>query len=571
VKWIWSSIVQVEFFGCIGRIWGALDDAGRAEFLEIIFEGPPRAMFRPDLPDDELNVHSQQLVWERLARLNRAGPALVGEAAARLRELESQHPDWKLTGAAREGFPYWTTETSGFRSPYSSEELLRLTDDELVRILKEYEGEREGLLEAWRSAASTEQARAIRILGRLLEEEYLDTHVWSATLSAFRELRKDEELRTSVIALLSRLPSGLTENTAISHVVADAVLGLSGNVSDGVRESVLAIWDAALPPSLKVPTMDDKNRVTAAINHPTGVLVEALFDVLGSRELERGQGIAADVRSRLDTVLDARGGAGQVGRVIIASRLALLFDLDPIWTRSRLIPFFSWDVPEEAKGAWQGYLWSPWLRPSLWAVLKPPFLETFRHLDELGERGHRIATVLASVAIEGEDGAITDAETRTALKLAGGRGREDAAMWIEKRLEGAGDQAPALWREKIGPWLQRAWPKELGLPAEGSSSRLVEAAVAAKGAFAEAADTILPIIGPIQHGYMIIDMLRGAGLIERRPLQSLRLVNALAGDTPQPWFGQLGSFVDELLQAEPGLVDNPHLRRLRELSIRHGL
>ncbi len=400
-KWVWAVSTRVEFFACLPWLWENLDATGREVVVSMLLEGPPRAMFRADLRTDEWEEVRDHSTWERLARLRRAGVALQGAAAERLRQIEEDHPAWRLTGAEHEDFPTWIETGWGLPTDFRVEALLGLGDNEILQVLQRHQQNRGGLLDAWRRAVEQDRARGVGLLGRLLQDGYLEPEVWSQGLSALHELGEDSGLRELVLGLLERLPTELIRDDRIVRPVVSALHAASDKVEDTLRPRVLAVWDAVLPLALSIATMNSNERVTDAINHPTGVLAEALFLVLRSRSVERGRGIEDKVRARLEQVIAAQGNAARLGRVIVASRLPLLHDLDPEWTQDQVIPLFDWSNPEEAMGAWQGYLWSPWLRPPLWAAIKDHFLAAFDHVTALGGWKENLAALLASISIGG--------------------------------------------------------------------------------------------------------------------------------------------------------------------------
>ena len=567
-NWLWSVTVQVELFGLLPMLWQGLDGEARSALMEAILEGPPRDMFVDRLGSEEWGRLRNRSTWERVARIDRVDPHLGVVAGEWLQGIEARHPEWRLTGQEGEDFPIWTESGWGLPTDYSAAQLLELEDEELIRVLMEHQRNREGLLDSWRNAASQEKTRALRILGFLIHREYLDVGVWSRGISALRELGEREDLMAGLLQLIERMPEEL--NSAVVRELADAMRAISQHIAEELRVRLLSAWDRLVTPSLTVAAMETCERVTAAINHPTGVLGEVLFDVLRSRPLERDQGIDDDVRERLEHLLSIESEPGRLARVIIGSRLALLHDLDNSWTWEHVIPRFDWNQPEEAIGAWKGYLWSPLLRPSLWSVLKPHFLEAFNHLDSIGEHVRNLASLLVSVAIEGDD-AITHDEARECLRHLDDSGRVAVAMWIDRKLEGAGDRAPNLWRDRIGPWLDRAWPKEPRLRGSTTSERLASAAVRSGDAFDCAVGTVLPLIGPIKMGRLIIERLGKAGHVRSHPSSALALVNSLTGDEPDPWFGNLSNFLDQIGDVDPTVREHGHFIRLREIAIRRGL
>jgi hypothetical protein len=329
-------------------------------------------------------------------------------------------------------------------------------------------------------------------------------------------------------------------------------------------------WDAVFGHALSVEARRTEERVTDAINHPAGVLAEALFEVLRSRPLERNMGIADDVRLRLEHIVAADGPAASLARVIVGSRLPLLHDLDPEWTRRMVLPRFDWLNPDEAQGAWQGFLWSPWVGPSLWVDLKPHFLAACDHVDALGRSAPNLAALLASVAIEGGN-ALPEPEARECLRKVGAEGRQNVAAWLWQKLRQAGTQAPALWRDSIGPWLTKAWPLEPGLRDPRTSERLAWAATLTRDLFPEAVHVLKEVVGRIQHAHMLLDEMRKNEFATTAPEACLELLNAVTPDQPAPAFGPLRDFLEGLLGVKPALADDPRFLRLHNIAIQSGL
>lgn len=564
---LWSVTTQLELFNLLPVIWAAVDDPGRQRLAEHVLRGPPRAMYSEDLTPTEWEKARDRAIWERLIRLKPASPPLWTEAVGRLGELERQYPEWRLTGEEHEGFPTWVESRVGLESDYSADALLALDDGQLTELLVSQQQHRRGLLEQWRVGVSHDPPRGVKILRSLDARRTYAPDVWSESIAGFSALSAEAPIARSVLDLLTTLPRNLVD--ACLWPIADLVRSLSKNVPSSLRPAILAVWDLALPSAAaSVPEITNPERVDAAINHPIGILAEALFDVLRSQRLRRGDGLPDDVRERLERLLGIVGEPGRLARVIIGSRLVLLHELDGKWTRLHLIPFFAWSDAAEAVGAWKGYLWSPSLTFGLWADLKLHFLDAFGHLPEIGKHSENLAALLAAISIDGE-AVITAAEARTCLRSLDDSGRGTVAHWIEKRLEGAGEQAEHLWRDRVGPWIAEAWPKEKLLRGPRSSLNLTMAAILSRAAFPEAQKVITQFLVPLGTGSSLaLQTIVQSGHLESYPHEVLDLLNIVTPDEPEPWFGPLGQCLSRIETARPELAAEPSFQRLKEISIR---
>ncbi|MFI5342090.1 MAG: SIR2 family protein, partial [Candidatus Methylomirabilales bacterium] len=567
---LWSVTTQLELFKLLPVMWAAVDDPGRQRLAEAILQGPPRAMYRKDLTPTEWDEARDWAIWERLIRLQSASPPLGTEPAGRLGDLERQHPEWRLTGEEREGFPSWVESRVGLESDYSAEALLALGDEQLTELLVSQQEHRRGLLEQWRLGVSHDPPRGVKILRALDVRRAYAPDVWSKSIAGFSALSVEAPIARSVLELLAQLPRGLVD--ACLWPFADLVRSLSKSVPSSLRPAVLAVWDLALPSAAAhVPEKTDPERVDAAINHSIGILAEALFGVLRSRPLKRGDGLPDDVRERLERLLGIVGEPGRLARVIVGSRLVLLHELDANWTRLRVIPLFAWSDAAEAVGAWKGYLWSPSLTFGLWADLKLHFLDAFGHLPEIGNHTENLAGLLAAISIDGE-AVITVAEARTCLRSLDDFGRGTVAHWIVERLEGAGEQAENLWRDRVGPWIAEAWPKEKLLRGPHSSLNLTRAAILSRAAFPEAEKLIAQFLVPLETGSSLaLQALVQSGHLESHPHEALELLNTVTPDNPGPWFGPLGQCLSKIETARPELAAELGFQRLKEISIRSQL
>ena len=506
----------------------------------------------------------------------------------------------RAVGQPRES-PAWSLDPAAL---FPVEDLLARDDDELHRVLRERASNpevlrafwhqlgspgaiqlpadlrgsecedrmlREGLLNAWNQAAAKDPPRAIRLLARLRDAGDLNLDVWWYGLAGFRELGSGDGSRGELLDLLGSLPGDLLREERIVRAVADAIRSTAKDLPDALRPRLFAPWDAVFASALTIEVRGFDEPVGAAINHPVGVLAGALFDVLQSLRPKRGAGISGDVRSRLERIAGVEGPAAALGRVIIASQLRFLYELDPDWTRNSAISRFDWEDPEEARRAWRDFLCRPRLTPALWVELKPHFLDAFDHLDSLGESKQTLAAMLAPVCIEIEN-PLCESEARECLKKLAPRKRcwevADGLCW---KLKKADSGAGALWRDTIGPWLREAWPRELSLRDPPTSSRLAMAAVFAGDAFPEAVRCVRKIVGPVGELRPILREIEGRDLVATAPEACLELVAALTSNSPPLFFGPLRAFLDGLERVRPDLARDRRFRRLDDIAVERGL
>jgi hypothetical protein len=181
-----------------------------------------------------------------------------------------------------------------------------------------------------------------------------------------------------------------------------------------------------------------------------------------------------------------------------------------------------------------------------------------------------LGVLLLVVSIESPE-ALNMEEVLRALRRLDDDGRHEAARWLKKKLEGAGNDASRLWKERIDQWLDHAWPKEPGLQSSGVSYAFAEAVIFTGDTFPEAVARISPLVGPIDHGWRILTKLKEKGHVERFPAASLELIDKLIDDHPPRWFGDLNGFLDDVRGVDQQLESDGRFQRLKEITVREKL
>ena len=363
-----------------------------------------------------------------------------------------------------------------------------------------------------------------------------------------------QELAHGVTWWLQAASKLIDRHEAILLYICQRVLGLPLDEESGIRGGD---GEAIQQP------------VTEAINHPIGHVTQALINLWLKREPNDGDGLPAGIGPLFTQLCDVRVQRFRHGRVLLASRLIALFRVDRQWTEQYLLPRFDWAAdPMEAKAAWEGFLWSPRLYRALLLAFKPHFLATARHYAELGEHAQQFAAFLTYAALGSIDG-YTAEEWRAAIAALPQEGLQESAQALVQALEGAADQREEYWKNRIQPFWQDVWPKSRDLATPGISESFARISIAAGSEFPAALRAVLDWLRPIEHPYSVIHRLHESGLCSRFPIDALRLLTAIVTD--QPWGApDLGQCLDVIVQADPGLTEDPGYERLHEYVRRRG-
>jgi hypothetical protein len=567
--WIWATSIQVELFQALPKLWDTLATEDQTRLAETIVEGPPRNKYREDISGDEWTRLRDRAIWNRLVRIRRSSEHdLTSSALERLEEIEERFPEWEYGGTEKEDFPFWTEVGWGYETDYPAESLLDRSDEEIVDILINHERQRRGLVESWRGAVKLDPSRTNVILEMLHEKRAYPEDIWKSSIRGFRDVEVQEEVHAHFLVLIRQLPNDFVE--ALTNPLSSLLETIAKAGVDELEDILLALWDRLWPTAVEHEVRDDSDPLNAAINHPAGKLAELLFHLLRGRELVKDSGIDADLHSRIEAILETRGDGARLARTIVASRLARLYFLESDWTEEWVVPLFDWTSSDESRFAWSGYLWSPTMRPDLWPTMKPYFLSTFEYLDQLRERAQKsLAVLLVAIAVEGEQ-TLSDKEARHTLRQLDEQGRTEVARWIVRRLEGADERAETLWTERIGPWVNAAWPQEAELRSPQTSVSLSWAAIEAGDAFPEAVDVIASRVTTLDRPASVLDRLAESGRPDSHPESSLQLLDILIDDISFRHEAEdLQRCLEEISTSDPSLAEDPRYIRLMELVEQH--
>jgi hypothetical protein len=102
---------------------------------------------------------------------------------------------------------------------------------------------------------------------------------------------------------------------------------------------------------------------------------------------------------------------------------------------------------------------------------------------------------------------------------------------------------------------------------------LIRIAIAAGPHFAEAVDTILPLIAPLERADLFLyrygrtrDNADGENLVKSHPETLLKLLDAVIGDSPEHVPYELRETLDTLAEFLPSTRQDPRWRRLSKLA-----
>lgn len=560
--WLWSVETQREAARLLAFLAPRMDMAMLGELEQAILAGPPRALFKADLGDDEWRRIVTRETWLLLKTLVEAGATLNEAGAERLNVLSAQHPHWQLADDQRDEFPYWTSH-GGDRQFVTTPRLRR----ELVEWLKEHPTEDSWNRDDWRERCRYNFSTTACALYALSKERIWPVDRWRDALGVWSDERHLKRSWRYLAQVVVGLPDDLLPD--LGHQISWWLKAVAKTFV-GHETVFFALVDRVLALDHRdgIDVDDPMNR---AINHPVGQVTRALLLWWCRLPLEDGQGLPDEIKLRFSRLCDTQIADYRHGRVVLATETITLFRVDPEWAAKFLLPLFDWQRSiNEACAAWVGFLRSPRPYLPLMELLKSSFLETADHFSSLGERGRAYASLLTFTALNRGD-LFTERELAAATRALPAEGLREAAHALEDALESAPD-SQIHWQNRIAPYLHAIWPKAQGANSPVIAEALGLLCVAARDAFPDAVILLRPWLGVVDHPDYLVHRLHGTGLCGLFPESALDFLNTVIGSQLQQYPpNDLKGCLDAIWMANPALEADPRYRRLTEYLRQYGI
>ena len=563
--WLWSPETLREAMRLLVGLAPRLEEAELAQLERAILTGPPRVMYRADIEPASWVWIQERDIWLRLGKVAGAGARLSVDGIERLEALSGQYPDWQLSENERDEFSTWIGYGSELREYVTTPREPR----ELIEWLIANADTDVWQQDDWSERCREEFDATASALSELTLRGIWPRRRWREALNTWSE----EELRCRswdrMASVLARAPSdGLR---VLNHGIAWWLQAVA-KTCEIEEETFLSLCDGVLGLNYEDEQHDDGADVVGrAINHPVGLVTEALLRWWYRKPLKDDQRLGDNLSSRFSRICDTRISKFRHGRVLLARHVIALFRVDPNWAIRNVLPLFNWQLSRaEARFAWEGFLWSPRFYRPLMEALKPAFLDTANYCAELGEHGAQYPSLLTFAALD-PGGVFTRRELATATAALTQEGRENAAETLVQGLAGAGAQAADYWRNRVVPYLRSVWPRLHDVASPAIAESFARACVEAGDAFPEALEEVRNWLQPLPFPGRILRRLYELNLHERFPGPTLELLDVVVGDDvrwPPP--GELLACMRTIRATEPELKDDHRFQRLAEYLRAHG-
>lgn len=567
----WLSDARRETMQLFVHRWPNMGVEDRAKVEHRICDGLPRELLIPDGDPNQIAAVRENAVFIRLARIEDAGGNLTPLAADAMGALRERHPGWKSNGE-QDDFRVWS---SGVRTMGRQGDLALLADtppEKMLERVEEVVGRNpfaQGDL--WGLYCDAEPQNA---LSALLVDDPTSANRSGAWQSFFWSITATEKNEIHQVAL-EAITSEEFEFAPFT-AIADWLLRKRNTLTISTPD-FLALWDrlfsAVKAHSGPIEDQSRRDVVFSMLNSAEGKIGTVLLDEYERVRGSDGKNNQLAILFRLEQLVSAEGELGFLGTAAAMDGLRDLFNEHEAWAKERLLPLTNWSSPF-APAAWSVLLRGQIPKPALFAVLKGALLEAGSHaeldrsIDAVAQ--WMVAPLLWAQAPNGPVPDISGVEVRRALVRSVEEVRSSAAYWLLSAIEKMEGRAGDIWRDRIGPLFKQVWPLGPASRSKGASLHLIRLALHADDAFADAAETIAPALGPLDtweiESYLGRDE-DAKAFYETAPAALLTLLDAVVVEDCVP--NSLLSMLQRLVDNDATLGRDPRYLKLMGWARRH--
>ena len=470
----WDGNVVRELLFLLVDRWSEFSEGDRTSLTDRILAGPNQ---HSHWSDEEFPGARDESAARYARYLELQGCDLTADRSKQLREMMRAIPRWSDGRATST-----VTEQGGRAGPVRTDEtpdaVIDLPVNEVVSKAKEDLKWDFGSFTERRPFTGLVKANPHKALSALTVAGKTDDYPQEFWTALINELPKDisPRLRRVFLHRLSRLPLAVIielrhtlgrwlKQNIVAVLEFDDELGWA--VFDRIVDAIMSGGADAAENSCgdvrQGGEVIKRSRRTYdhAINGPLGMCVEALFHAVAGEKPKPNSLIPSHIRSRVEPLFAAAGEGPDHAVSIAASKLDWLMDVDPDWTRERLIPMLAIDHPA-SEPAWNGFLSSGWMpSPPFTEVIKPFLLDVFPWIERFSwdrDLSEVAAGWLGSLRIfhPDEPGGLNRTEMRSALRAMS----DDTRNQFISMLGSVGQHYDDGWAKHAIPFINEDWPRE---------------------------------------------------------------------------------------------------------------
>ena len=349
----------------------------------------------------------------------------------------------------------------------------------------------------FREFASRRPVAAMLALQELGHSGDWPAEMWKTALGVVRTNVKDTKpghrRSARLVEILLGTPAGLFQGLKdeIARLVDVLAERWPGSDDSGFWRLWMRGWEHRSQQSAVLSPVD---ALTHALNTTAGKYAGAAM----KRILEVTSKTSGPITNEQISILDQISGddSGSTGIVMLVFWVDWLYRNETDWTTRHVLPRLRWgratpsnDLYEEVRALWGVVAFRGSITPELVPVLGADLWTAVQHHKEL-DHGEKLVRFFVYVSMSPQTGLIDESTCRETAHIVIRDNPWHVGVALRRVLDKGKDDQPReqVWREFVGPWLDRFWPREKALNTGQSSWALVEIIMATGDAFPEAVD-----------------------------------------------------------------------------------
>ncbi len=277
-------------------------------------------------------------------------------------------------------------------------------------------------------------------------------------------------------------------------------------------------------------TKINEDFVSAAINNPVGICIESLQNLWFSKKPSNNSLINQDLATLYTKICNDNNSKFISGKVILASNVLFLYQVDSSWTKDNLIPLFDWENDELiATAVWQGYLWNPRSNINLIGEIKEYLVQTAFFREELSQSKDQYIRLISSIGVYNQK-IIKFDNIRDIIYTFNNEELIVVIDYLNNIIKNTEDNLDILWDEKIYPFFQSCFPNSKSTVTKDLSQRIAFLCINSGVLFNKVYDKMNFYLIPIEYPDLIFILLEGTQIFMNFPKESLDFIYKLINE-----------------------------------------
>lgn len=323
------------------------------------------------------------------------------------------------------------------------------------------------------------------------------TEMWKAVLhvvqTKMRAVKSGHQRNARLVEVLLGLPDDLFQD--LQYEIAETVEVLAERWPGTDESRYWRLWMRGWKHrSQRSGILSSIDALTHAMNTTAGKYAGAALKRISEVTSQTRRPFTNEQKSILEQI--SGDDSGRAGIVMLVFWVDWLYGIETDWTTRHVLPRLRWRrathskaLDEEVRALWGVVAFRGSISHELVPVLGSDLWTAVQHHKEL-DRGEKLVRFFVYVSISQENGLIDEPTCRETAHIVIRDNPWHVRVALRRVLDErkGGQTREQVWKELVGPWLDRFWPREKALNSGQSSWALVEVIMGAGDAFPEAVD-----------------------------------------------------------------------------------